>query len=112
MNHCEQWIWSRPQDDVPTNLEQLQSRLLEYADLCNQPGSEHQQNIYNTYYGCPDDNYGGERRGGLVGRFFLAAANGGDSLDGVNGRKQRHAAEMPSDWQKYPGQLTICFGVV
>ena len=106
-NHCEKWIWSRPQSETPTNLEQLTAKLYEYADLCNQPGTEQQQHIYNTYYGVPDPNYNNQRRGGMIGRFFLAAQNGGEALDGVNSRKERHQAELPPDWNKYPGQLLL-----
>ena len=90
---------------MPTNLEQLKDRLYEYSDLCNTPGSQQLKDIYSTYYGTEDPAYNNERRGGLVSRFWLAAANGGEALDGINGRKERHAAKEPSDWNKYPGRL-------
>ena len=86
-------------------MQQLKDRLHEYSDLCNRPGSEELQNIYNTYYGVPDPDYDMERRGGLCGRFFLAAQNGGQALDGVFDRKERHAAELPPNWNKYEGKL-------
>ena len=42
-----------------------------------------------------------------VSRFWLAATNGGQALDGINGRKERHAAEEPpaEEFNKYPGRL-------
>ena len=99
----ERWIWSRPQSEIPKNLEELEARMYEFADLCNNPDTIQNQQLFNAFHGTPDPLYGNERRGGLRGRFYLAASNGGEPIDGINGRKQRHAAELPIDWGRYPG---------
>ena len=100
----ERWIWSRPQNEVPKNLEQMEALMYQYADLCNTPGTIQNDHLYNAFHGTPSALHNYERRGGLRGRFYLGASNGGLPIDGVNGRKQRHEAELPVDWAKYPGQ--------
>ena len=55
------------------------------------------------FYGTFDPIYN-ERRGGLAGRFYLAAQNGGEALDGLNKRKERHEAKLPDNWRQYEGQ--------
>lgn len=75
--------------------------MYEYADLCNTPGTVQADHLYNAFHGTPDPLYNNERRGGLRGRFYLGASNGGEPLDGINGRKQRHAAQLPSDWSRF-----------
>ena len=101
---AERWIWSRPRDEIPRNLDQLKEKIQQFSDLCCQSGSTQQTQIYNTFYGSFDTHYN-ERRGGLIGRFFLGAQNGGEALDGVNLRKERHEATLPDDWQKYEGSI-------
>ena len=102
---AERYVWYKPQDQVPLTLEEFQLKLEEFSQLCCQEDSVQHQQIVNTFYGIEDSNYDGQRRGGLVGRCFLGAANNGDALDGINLRKDRHAAELPSTWQDFPGQL-------
>ena len=102
---AERFIWYKPQDEVPQNLEQLKQKLEEFSDLCCQEGSDQQKEIYNTFYGTPSASHNNQRRGGLIGRFFLAAQNNGEALDGINKHKERHAAELPADWRSFSGQL-------
>ena len=99
----ERWIWSRSQSEVPKTLEELEARMYEYTDLCNTPGTVQANHLYNAFHGTPDPLYNNERRGGLRGRFYLASSNGGEPLDGIYGRKQRHAATLPSHWNRYEG---------
>ena len=102
---AERHIWYKPRDQVPQNLEELQQKLEEFCDLCNENGSVQQKEIFNGFYGIEDSLYNNQRRGGLIGRFFLGAQNGGEALDGTNKRKERHAAELPPNWREFSGQL-------